>query len=164
MSAADIPKFFSVAIFAILPLCSCALGTTTRNFGGVPPNSYFLSANIVGQPDSQGQVLNVDSRVSFQEFGPRIGLTSSQIRQTDTSMGYVVCPGRLNHNPAQSEGAIVGDGGAILTVAHSFIDENGVAREPLSECYFENQTEPFAHVPLNFSKDSFSIFSQNPFQ
>lgn len=127
-------------------------------------NDLITQVNIVGQPDSNGIIARRDPRRPVREFGRSIGMSQAQIDQTFTSRGWAICPGTLHNNPSQTEASIVADGGIIITSGHAFIDKKGVPREPLSACYFENQTVPYAHVPLKFTKDSFEILTRTPYQ
>ncbi|MGZ3722389.1 MAG: S1 family peptidase [Bdellovibrionales bacterium] len=121
--------------------------------------------NGVVPRDASGKIIKKDPRGSLVKLGPKLGMSPAEIERGRQTTGYVVCPGTKYNNPAQGSGALVGqDGMQVLTSAHAFLDENGLFREPLSDCFFQNQADPAKRTALNFStKDVYKLFTQMPY-
>ncbi len=115
--------------------------------------------NVVAHP-GEG-----DRRGGVVMKGPKLGLSPAEILQVRQTTGYIKCTGTKYGNGGEGSGAMIGDGGQIVTNVHTFIDEQGHLREPLSECYFLNQETPNPKkVMLDFSPDSFRFKTENPYK
>jgi hypothetical protein len=104
--------------------------------------------NIVGPTDGRG---------ALSDLGPKIGMSPVEIRQVRKSTGYIYCPGTKYKNRATGSGALIGNNKTIFTTAHSFIDGEGRKREPLSNCFFQNQDSPYTRRNLVFKSGSHKI-------
>ena len=75
----------------------------------------------------------------------------------------MVCPGKINNNPATGSAVLTGQGGQLITNVHAFIDEKtGLRREPLNQCFFQNQAKPSDIVFLDFTEKSYKFFTEFP--
>jgi Trypsin-like peptidase domain len=123
-------------------------------------NDFVEQVNLVIQ---QGQTTYIDPRGSITTMGPTIGLSPAEILQARKTTRYVVCTGRINNNPATGSAVLIGQGGQLITNVHAFIDEKtGLRREPLSECFFQNQAKPSDIVFLDFSEKSYKFLTESP--
>jgi hypothetical protein len=123
-------------------------------------NDFVEKVNLVIQ---QGQTTYVDPRGPITTMGPTIGMSPTEILQARTTTGYVVCPGTVNNNPATGSAVLTGQGGQLITNVHAFIDEKtGLRREPLNQCFFQNQAKPSDIVFLDFTEKSYKFFTESP--
>jgi hypothetical protein len=123
-------------------------------------NDLVDQVNLVVQ---QGQTTYVDPRGPITTMGPTIGMSPTEISQARTTTGYVVCPGTVNNNPSTTSAVLIGQGGQLITNVHAFIDENtGLRREPLSQCFFQNQAKSSNIVFLDFSENSYRFLTESP--
>lgn len=80
-----------------------------------------------------------------------LNLDAEQIRK---SVGFVTCPGKYKNSdgsskdPQSASGVVVGSENIVATNAHIFFDASGKVRDPLSECYFQNQGPESQRTPL----------------
>lgn len=105
----------------------------------------------------------IDRRYALQVSGPRLRLSVATMKRIRKTSGYVVCPGDpQKNNQSVGSGGMVGDDGSIIaTSVHTFVDEAGNLREPLSECFFQNQDTPYLRVKLSFKEGDFKFLTQN---
>lgn len=99
-------------------------------------------------------VIGKDDRRPIEKVAKELGLTPTEVLQIRKSVGFVICPGTTNHNPASSTGFLIGTDQKLMTVGHAFKDKKtGKWREPLSECFFRNQEIPPQTVKIDIKKD-----------
>ena len=162
MSNFKIAKTLTLGLAVLFSWLAYGAGRPCANTKFSVYNDLIRQVNIVAQVDAAGNISRKDPRRAVSVVGPLLGMSKAEIVQAYTSHGDVVCPGGKNHNPAKSSATIVGAGGVIFTIAHAFIDENRVVREPLSACYFENKTSPPTRVPLKFVDGSYEFLTRAP--
>ena len=152
-------------------LVICALALVSSAYAaGLKSNELPLTRHGTQRPSSNHLLhyVNIigptDDRDAITVLGPKLGLTPDEINYLRTVTGYVMCPGTKYHNRAISSGALVGSNEWVLTAAHTFIDEQGRRREPLSDCWFQNQTVPWTKSPLRFEESTFKFGTEFPYR
>jgi hypothetical protein len=116
----------------------------------------FFSATLLGAP-AMANVIGTDDRAPITEAYQRLGLDMVDMLRIRQTTGFVYCPGTVYGNPLRTSGAVVHDNQIVVTNAHSFVDEQGRRREPLSECYFKTQGIVPEVMRFDFSEGNFEI-------
>jgi|SRR5665213_2206955 len=125
--------------------------------------SFLTSAAAANLVVQVGQTNYKDPRGPITAMGPTIGMSPAEILQARKTTGYVVCTGATNKNPATGSAVLVGRGGQLVTNVHAFIDEKtGLRREPLAQCFFQNQMSPPEIAFLDFADKSYKFFTESP--
>ncbi len=138
--------------FAGLAL-AVAIGVAPAWIDGQGGQGIVHQVRIVGQNDDRADLL----------FNRRfLELSVEESRHIRAATGYVSCPGTKYGNLTTTSASLIISNGQVLTTAHTFIDEKGRRREPLSTCYFENQADPMVKIPLLGKKGSYIFGSNDP--
>lgn len=116
----------------------------------------FFCATILG-PAARANVIGIDDRKPISEVYQALGLDTVDMLRIRQTTGFVYCPGTKYGNGLRTSGAAVHDNQVIVTNAHSFVDEQGRKREPLSECYFTSQGVVPEVVRFDFTPGNFEM-------
>ena len=120
----------------------------------------FWTATILGPLVSSptfANVIGADDRMPISEAYQALGFDMVDMLRTRQSTGYVYCPGTVYGNPMRTSGALVNDHQVVVTNGHSFVDELGRKREPLSECYFQTQGMIPEVMRFNFTPGNYEM-------
>ncbi len=114
---------------------------------------------MAGSFGAYANIIDVDSRRSITDAGKlrALDLTFKDAERIRAATGYVECPGTKFGNHILASGALVGADDILVTNAHVFVDDKGRWREPLEQCFFQNQTEKFERRALSFADGDFEI-------
>lgn len=140
---------WALGLLACLPPAAAAPGQ--RAFD---QSELIVPVNVISNTDQFG---NVDGRGSLTEMATQLGLSEEEVDRIRLASGWVVCPGSQSNNAVVGSGSLVGSNMQVATVAHTFIDQYGQKREPLSDCYFLTQSVPPQKIFLDFDKDNFRL-------
>jgi hypothetical protein len=114
--------------------------------------ALFAIAYITAAPaavvEDKDRFGNVDGRGALDEKAEQLGLSGTDVARLRGATGYVICPGSAHGNGIVASAALVENARIIVTVGHAFVDENGKARGPLTDCIFRNQASSPAEVRL----------------
>src|SRR6204780_2719692 len=133
---------------ATLAFTSGPLAATEFGFSGV-----VRQVNLCGSKNANGQW--IDPRGLLSAKGPELGLSAQEMAQLRQTVGDVVCPG------TQGTAFLVGQGRAILTNAHVFVDENGNNRATLDKCFWKNKEEPFQRIAVETGETNLKLFTRS---
>jgi V8-like Glu-specific endopeptidase len=132
----------------------------THAFGSGPPGATEFGSrgvvrqvNLVGSKNANGQW--IDPRGLLSVKGQELGLSTPEMAQLRQTVGDVVCPG------TQGTAFLVGQGRAILTNAHIFVDENGNNRANLDKCFWQNKDEPFQRIAVETGETNLKLFTRS---
>jgi V8-like Glu-specific endopeptidase len=132
----------------------------THAFGSGPPGATEFGSrgvvrqvNLVGSKNANGQW--IDPRGLLSVKGQELGLSTPEMAQLRQTVGDVVCPG------TQGTAFLVGQGRAILTNAHIFVDENGNNRANLDKCFWQNKEEPFQRIAVETGETNLKLFTRS---
>ncbi len=120
----------------------------------------FWTATILGPllgASAFANVIGADDRRPITEAYQALGFDMVDMLRTRQSTGFVYCPGTVYGNPLRTSGALVNDNQVVVTNGHSFVDEHGRRREPLSECYFQTQGMTPEVMRFNFTAGNFEM-------
>jgi hypothetical protein len=144
----------SVAAASLLVVVSFFL-SPCASFSQTDP---IQPVNLVLQ---EGQSVWKDPRGPLTKKAEELGLSPEEVLRIRKNTGYVECPGDLaangfiGHGEATiGTGMLVGDGDAVVTDAHLFIDPaTNRRREPLSACHFITLAAQNSIAKLDFSSE-----------
>ena len=144
-----------LSVATLLCLVATTVFAASFAFNLAPGNDDILvhRVNIIGSTDERG---------FLTELGPELGLSPNELRKIRMSTGRVVCPGTKYKNNSVASGALILSNDEVITTAHSFVDEWGRFREPLSECFFQNHAIPSEVVHIRFQHGSFRLGNRTP--
>ncbi len=111
-----------------------------------------VSANVIGPVDDRGTLSQKAPEICRAQ--PELCLQPSERERLRQTTGYVYCPGGKFGNEAMASGFMVSRN-YLVTTAHTFIDSEGRWREPLADCFFQNQASPSVRLKFRFDAQSF---------
>jgi len=141
------------AILVLTYFATLAFGSGPPSAAELAPRGVLRQVNLVGSKNANGQW--VDPRGLLTIKGPELGLSPQEIAQLRHTVGDVVCPG------TQGTAFLVGQGRAILTNAHMFVDENGKDRANLDKCFWQNKDEPFQRILIETDEHNMKLFTRS---
>jgi V8-like Glu-specific endopeptidase len=141
------------AILVLTCIATLAVGSGPLSAKEFRSQDFLRQVNLVGRKNANGQW--IDPRGLLSVKGPELGLSAQEIAQLRQTVGDVVCPG------TQGTAFLVGQGRAILTNAHMFVDENGKDRANLDKCFWQNKDEPFQRILIETDEHNMKLFTRS---
>jgi hypothetical protein len=128
----------------------------TERFEGHPSADIFQRANFVARP---GFPADYEHRGSLTEKAREFGLSQRDVESLRKVVGMVQCLGNSYAKGGLSTGFAYGNGGQIVTTAHSLYDkETGRLSTP---CFFRLNQFPEARVELDLTEGGYQFLHKS---